>query len=120
MITPGGPQEPLPTKSVVHVSADREVRKVPRRSTIAKEPKKLDELFHDTLKDIYYAEKKFLTTLPKIGEAAQRENLSAAFEKHEPKPKTRSAARKVFAASKSPQGKTCDAINGIADEARES
>ena len=30
MITPGAvPQEPLPTKSVVHVSADREVRKVP-------------------------------------------------------------------------------------------
>ncbi len=25
---------------------------------MAKEPKKLDELFHDTLKDIYYAEKK--------------------------------------------------------------
>jgi ferritin-like metal-binding protein YciE len=27
-------------------------------------PKKLDELFHDTLKDIYYAEKKILTALP--------------------------------------------------------
>ncbi len=26
--------------------------------TMAKQPKKLDELFHDTLKDIYYAEKK--------------------------------------------------------------
>jgi ferritin-like metal-binding protein YciE len=25
---------------------------------MAKEPKKLDELFHDTLKDIYFAEKK--------------------------------------------------------------
>jgi ferritin-like metal-binding protein YciE len=24
---------------------------------MAKEPKKLDELFHDTLKDIYFAEK---------------------------------------------------------------
>jgi hypothetical protein len=30
MITPViAPQEPLPTKSVVHVSADREVREVP-------------------------------------------------------------------------------------------
>ena len=27
---------------------------------MAKEPKKLDELFHDTLKDIYFAEKKIL------------------------------------------------------------
>jgi len=25
---------------------------------MAKEPKKLDELFHDTLKDIYFAERK--------------------------------------------------------------
>ena len=30
------------------------------------EAKKLDELFHDTLKDIYFAEKKILTTLPKM------------------------------------------------------
>jgi ferritin-like metal-binding protein YciE len=32
---------------------------------MAKSPKKLDELFHDTLKDIYFAEKKILSTLPK-------------------------------------------------------
>ena len=30
---------------------------------MAKNPKKLDELFHDTLKDIYFAEKKILATL---------------------------------------------------------
>ena len=30
---------------------------------MAKEPKKLDDLFHDTLKDIYYAEKKILSAL---------------------------------------------------------
>jgi ferritin-like metal-binding protein YciE len=33
---------------------------------MAKESKKLDELFHDTLKDIYFAEKKILSTLPKM------------------------------------------------------
>ena len=33
---------------------------------MAKEAKALDNLFHDTLKDIYYAEKKILTTLPKM------------------------------------------------------
>jgi ferritin-like metal-binding protein YciE len=38
---------------------------------MAKEPKKLEELFHDTLKDIYFAEKKILTTLPKMAMAAQ-------------------------------------------------
>ena len=33
---------------------------------MAKEPKKLDDLFHDTLKDIYFAEKKILTALPQM------------------------------------------------------
>ena len=32
---------------------------------MAKEPKKLDDLFHDTLKDIYFAEKKILATSPR-------------------------------------------------------
>ena len=32
-----------------------------------KEFKTLDELFHDTLKDIYFAEKKILICIPKNG-----------------------------------------------------
>src|SRR5689334_8181267 len=36
---------------------------------MAKEPKTLDDLFHDTLKDIYFAEKKILATLPKMAKA---------------------------------------------------
>ena len=35
-----------------------------------KEAKKLGELFHDTLKDIYFAEKRILATLPKMEKAA--------------------------------------------------
>jgi ferritin-like metal-binding protein YciE len=50
---------------------------------MAKEPKALHDLFHDTLKDIYYAEKKILATLPKMAKAAHNEELKAAFEKHE-------------------------------------
>src|SRR5712691_11524875 len=53
-----------------------------RRKPMAKEPKKLDELFHDTLKDIYFAEKKILAALPKMAKAAQHRKLQAAFEKH--------------------------------------
>ncbi len=49
---------------------------------MAKESKKPDELFHDTLCD-YYAEKKILTTLSsKMAKAAQNEDFVAAFEKH--------------------------------------
>ncbi|SUB56151.1 Domain of uncharacterised function (DUF892) [Brucella anthropi] len=48
---------------------------------MAKE-KNLEDLFHDTLKDIYYAERKILKALPKMKRAAQSEDLKAAFEKH--------------------------------------
>ena len=46
---------------------------------MAKE-KTLEDLFHDTLKDIYYAEKKILTALPKMAKAAQNPDLKAAFD----------------------------------------
>ena len=38
---------------------------------MAKKAKKLEDLFHETLKDIYYAENKILKTLPKMAKAAQ-------------------------------------------------
>ena len=44
--------------------------------------KTLDTLFHDTLKDIYYAERKILKSLPKMARAAQSPELKAAFEEH--------------------------------------
>jgi ferritin-like metal-binding protein YciE len=48
---------------------------------MANEKKKtLRELFYDTLKDIYFAEKKILGALPKM---AQAHDLRAAFQKHE-------------------------------------
>ena len=85
---------------------------------MAKEPKKLDELFHDTLKDIYFAEKKILSTLPKMAKAAQSEELKAAFEKHYTETEGQiERLEKVFAViEKKPQGKTCAAIVGITEE----
>ena len=88
---------------------------------MAKEAKTLDDLFHDTLKDIYYAEKKILVTLPKMAKAAQSEELRAAFEKHQSETEEQiGRLEQVFAAiDKKPQGKTCDAIVGITDEGAE-
>ena len=40
------------------------------------------ELFSDTLKDIYYAEKQILRALPKMAKSACSGELSEAFEKH--------------------------------------
>jgi hypothetical protein len=42
---------------------------------MAKEPKQLDALFHEALKDIYFAEKKILSALPKMAKAAQHEDF---------------------------------------------
>jgi len=83
--------------------------------------KTLRDLFHDTLKDIYFAEKKILTALPKMAKAAQAQDLKAAFEKHETETEGHvERLEKVFAEiDESPRGKTCDAIVGIIDEGQE-
>jgi len=83
--------------------------------------KHLQELFHETLKDIYFAEKKILSTLPKMAKAAQSEDLKAAFEKHETQTEEHVVRlEKVFAEiDEAPRGKTCDAIMGIIAEGQE-
>ena len=88
---------------------------------MAKQPKQLDELFHDTLKDIYFAEKKILSTLPKMAKAAQSPDLKAAFEKHRGQTEGHvDRLEKVFGTiDKKPQGKTCAAILGITEEGAE-
>jgi ferritin-like metal-binding protein YciE len=83
--------------------------------------KKLDDLFLDTLKDIYFAEKKILTALPKMAKAAQSEELKAAFEKHKGETEQHvTRLDQVFKAlGETPKGKTCDAILGIIEEGKE-
>ena len=84
-------------------------------------PKMLQDLFLDTLKDIYFAEKKILTALPKMAKAAQSADLQAAFEKHEGETEQQvSRLEQVFKyIGETPKGKTCDAIMGILDEGKE-
>lgn len=84
---------------------------------MAKE-KTLEDLFHDTLKDIYYAERKILKALPKMKRAAQSEDLKAAFEKHREQTEGHvERLQQVFELlGKQPRGKTCDAIEGIISE----
>lgn len=87
---------------------------------MAKE-KTLDDLFHDTLKDIYYAEKKILKALPKMARAASSPDLKAAFEKHKGETEVHvERLQEVFELmGKRAQGKTCDAIEGIVSEGEE-
>jgi ferritin-like metal-binding protein YciE len=88
---------------------------------MAKEPKNLDELFHHTLKDIYYAERKIMAALPKMARAARNEDLRVAFEKHERETEQQVARlEQVFELiEEKPQGKRCPAIEGIIEEGQE-
>lgn len=87
---------------------------------MAKE-KTLEDLFHDTLKDIYYAERKILKALPKMARASSSPELKAAFEKHRDETETQiERLQQVFELiGKRAQGKTCDAIEGIISEGEE-
>jgi ferritin-like metal-binding protein YciE len=88
---------------------------------MAAKEKDLNDLFHDTLKDIYYAEKQILRALPKMAKAATSDKLRAAFEKHEGETEEQVVRlEKIFELIDKPaRGKTCDAIVGILDEGKE-
>jgi ferritin-like metal-binding protein YciE len=83
--------------------------------------KKLSDLFHETLKDIYFAENKIIKTLPKMAKAAQSKQLTAAFNKHlrETQGQVKRLDRVFRIIGKPARGKPCEAINGITDEGAE-
>lgn len=83
--------------------------------------KTLEDLFHETLKDIYFAEKKILTALPKLAKAANSDELRAAFEKHHAETEAQvERLEEVFEMIDKPaKGKTCPAILGLIEEGQE-
>lgn len=83
--------------------------------------KDLNDLFLDTLKDIYYAEKQIFKALPKMAKAAASDGLRAAFEKHQAETEVQiERLEQIFESlGKAARGKKCDAIEGILDEGKE-
>jgi ferritin-like metal-binding protein YciE len=90
-------------------------------AAMATKEKTLDDLFHETLKDIYFAEKKLVAALPKMAKAAQSDRLSAAFQKHATETEGHvERLEEVFESIGKPaKGKTCDAIMGLVKEGQE-
>jgi ferritin-like metal-binding protein YciE len=81
----------------------------------------LDKLFEETLRDIYYAEKKILKALPKMAKKATSPKLAKAFEMHigETEGQVDRLEQVFEIIGKTPRGKTCPAIDGIVEEGEE-
>src|ERR1700728_3787489 len=83
--------------------------------------KTLNDLFLAQLKDIYYAEKKIVRTLPKMVKAAKEPELKQAFTTHREETQGHiERLEQVFEMlGKRAQTKPCEAINGIVAEGDE-
>lgn len=83
--------------------------------------KTLEELFLDSLADMYYAEKELVKALPTMAKAATHDDLREAFEAH--LIETEGHVEKVEAVfeafGQEPKSKKCPAILGIIKEADE-
>ena len=105
-------------------SAKKPAKRSPQKAAArrpAPKDKDLNDLFHDQLKDIYFAEKQILKALPKMAKAAQSADLAAAFKKHHGETEGQvDRLEQIFKLIDKPaKAKTCDAIMGILDEGKE-
>jgi ferritin-like metal-binding protein YciE len=78
----------------------------------------LDALFEDTLRDMYYAEKKLVRTLPKMAKKATSEDLADAFNTHKTETEGHvERIEKIFEIlGKSARAKKCEAMEGLTKE----
>lgn len=83
--------------------------------------KTMEDLFVETLKDIYYAEKHILKALPGMAKKAASKKLKDALETH--RQETQGQVERLDQVFQmfdlSPRGKKCEAIEGIIAEAKE-
>jgi len=87
----------------------------------AKKEKTLNDLFHETLKDIYHAEKTLVKVLPRMAKMAESDELREAIEHHLKETEGQvDRLEEVFQIIEQPaRAKTCKAIVGLTEEAKE-
>ena len=110
-------------KNIMATTAKGATKPAPKKKTnnsagAAQDDSMLLEFFTDELKDVYWAEKHLLKTLPKMRKAATSEELANAFQDHTEMTKTHiSRLEEVFGLlGKKAQAKKCDAMEGITKE----
>lgn len=112
---PAAAKKTSPAKTSTKTSTKTTAKKTPAKKDAAKD---LADLFEDSLKDIYWAEKALVKALPKMMKNATNEKLKAAIEKHLGETETHvTRLEECFQAmGKKVQAKKCDAMQGILDE----
>jgi ferritin-like metal-binding protein YciE len=81
----------------------------------------LNDLFEDTLKDVYFAENEILKALPKMAKKATSKDLQQAFTDHaeETKGPVERLDQIFKLLGKKAEGKECHALKGLVKEAEE-
>ncbi|PZU83242.1 MAG: hypothetical protein DI529_12995 [Chryseobacterium sp.] len=104
------------TKTKTAAKTTTATKKTPAKKDAAKD---LSDLFEDSLKDIYWAEKALVKALPKMMKNATNEKLKAAIEKHLAETETHvTRLEEIFESmGKKAKAKKCDAMQGLLDEA---
>jgi ferritin-like metal-binding protein YciE len=109
----------------INTMANTKTKKAPAKqsrssngTTSAKSNTQLEKFFHDSLKDIYWAEKHLTKELPKMQKAATTQELKDAIEEHKSQTEEHvTRLEKVFEImGKKAQAKKCDAMEGLTKE----
>jgi ferritin-like metal-binding protein YciE len=111
------PAKKTATKTTASKTSSKSAAKTPAKKGAAKE---LKDLFEDSLKDIYWAEKALVKALPTMMKNATDEKLKTAIENHLAETKTQvERLEECFKAlGKKAQAKKCDAMQGLLDEGK--
>jgi len=80
--------------------------------------KTLNDAFHETLKDVYYAEKQSVRALKKAAKAAESQELKTALSQHaeESAGHVERLVQVFETIGKAPRAKTCEAMQGLTAE----
>ena len=81
----------------------------------------LQGLFHETLKDVYYAEQQITEALPKMADAATSSRLKQALNEHlvETREQVNRLEHVFHLMGVTPKTRTCEAIQGLIEEGEE-
>lgn len=105
------------TRKATSKTVAKKVAKTPAKKDAAKQ---LKDLFEDSLKDIYWAEKALVKALPKMYKNATDKKLKMAIEQHlnETEIHVKRLEECFASLGKKAQAKKCDAMQGLLDEGK--